>query len=383
MSANRKQVMVAIGIGSSALLFLLLLNEILNPKSDIRYSITDFGVAGNDNPESVILTDLNDKGRIVGLRSVPFDHNGIALRAFVWDATHGFVDLHWNSMPKGINNHGEIVGIALDENDEARPFHWSSKTGARMMSEEIGSGAEVAWLNHINDRGEMVGAFERKPPAGGIAKQDYFYWSETAGTIRLSSLGFKDLTVRGLNHKGQVLCNSASGTSIYRAAIWSVTTGLTDLGTLGGKFVHAYLINDEGVVIGNSASGTGETRWFEWTEGAGMKDIGPAVSFELRGLNSKGVAVGGKDPRMELPEWIRAYLEIKERYLGGKARQGRAILWEKGELHDLNDFIDPSLGYLLIDSFMINDLGQIVCLAEKKGEERAVLLTPIEESGEE
>jgi probable HAF family extracellular repeat protein len=155
---------------------------------------------------------------------------------------------------------------------------------------------------------------------------------------------------------------------------------MTDLGTLGGKYVHAYLINDEGVVIGNSASGTNETRWFEWTEDAGMRDIGPATSYLLRGLNNKGVAVGGMDPRWELPEWMRDFLEIKERFLGRKPRNGRAILWEKGDLHDLNDFIDPSLGYLLTDSFMFNDLGQIICVAKKGGVDHAVLLTPIEET---
>jgi probable HAF family extracellular repeat protein len=54
-----------------------------------------------------------------------------------------------------------------------------------------------------------------------------------------------------------------------------------------------------------------------------------------------------------------------------------AFLWRKGRMTDLNDFLPAGTPWVLQDAFSINDDGQIVCSARRKGEpSHFILLTP-------
>jgi uncharacterized membrane protein len=57
-------------------------------------------------------------------------------------------------------------------------------------------------------------------------------------------------------------------------------------------------------------------------------------------------------------------------------QQFSAVLWEDGQVKDLNDLIPAGSGWKLTDAYSINERGQIVGSGFKDGQLRAFLLTP-------
>jgi probable HAF family extracellular repeat protein len=54
-----------------------------------------------------------------------------------------------------------------------------------------------------------------------------------------------------------------------------------------------------------------------------------------------------------------------------------AFLWRSGRMTDLNDLLPKGSGWILLNAYSINDRGQIVCAARRKGEStHLLLLTP-------
>jgi probable HAF family extracellular repeat protein len=64
------------------------------------------------------------------------------------------------------------------------------------------------------------------------------------------------------------------------------------------------------------------------------------------------------------------------------ALREKAVLWEEGEIYNLNDLILPEPSWILQSATDINDHGQIVGYGSHEGKTKAFLLTPIKKSGE-
>ena len=99
---------------------------------------------------------------------------------------------------------------------------------------------------------------------------------------------------------------------------------------------------------------------FLWQSGK-MTPLMPqgTTSFEPHGINEKGGIVG----------WVDT------------ANKSQPFLWQDGRMHDLNQMIPRSTGWVLEEAVAINDRGQIVCNGYARGDgngsKRALLLTPV------
>ena len=89
-----------------------------------------------------------------------------------------------------------------------------------------------------------------------------------------------------------------------------------------------------------------------------MGTLGGAHS-EAKDINNSGQIVGSS--------WIET--------ANGNTLQ-RAVIWDGGEILDLNDLVVGLGEWALDDATAIDDRGRIIVTAFRPGESRAVLLTP-------
>jgi len=131
---------------------------------------------------------------------------------------------------------------------------------------------------------------------------------------------------------------------------------MIDLGTLGMHHGYATAINSEGQIVGRVSDISGTTAYlFLWENGVmtilGGGDISPWD------INNPGQIVG------------YYFLDGVE----------TAFTSYKGQLYDLNSFLNPNSGWYLMDATAINNRGQIVGKGIINGEEHAFLMTRVAE----
>lgn len=171
----------------------------------------------------------------------------------------------------------------------------------------------------------------------------------------------------GINDSGQI-AGWAALESQAEAFRWSNETGITFLGTLGGVFSQGFAINNLGFVAGLSATSEGNgnvsAHAFLYDD-TGMHDLGTrgGTESQAQGVNDDGWVVGNA-------------------YLAGNVTPVHGFVFDGIAMRDLNDLIDPTSGWLIIDAHDINNNGQIAAFASRAGEPwgHAVLLTPVPES---
>jgi probable HAF family extracellular repeat protein len=156
--------------------------------------------------------------------------------------------------------------------------------------------------------------------AGGADRA--FVWSASTGMMALGTLGGKHSNGRGINNVGQVVgfANTPDngGNDRHHAFIWSPAVGMRDLGTLGGRSSEGEAINDNGSVVGNAYDADGVVQPF---------------------------------------------------------------IYDGTTMHNLNDLIDPGLGWRITLAHDINNSEQIVATGTTADEpwQHALMLTPIPE----
>lgn len=95
-------------------------------------------------------------------------------------------------------------------------------------------------------------------------------------------------------------------------------------------------------------------------------------------INNDGVVVGesydadGVAHAVRLRDGTLRDLDIADRQTFAYA----AILWDEGEISNLNDVIPADSGWFLAVAYGINDGGQIVGLGYRNGEQRGFILSP-------
>jgi probable HAF family extracellular repeat protein len=123
-------------------------------------------------------------------------------------------------------------------------------------------------------------------------------------------------------------------------------------------------VNDSGAAVGASSYWNdlfGGVQIAALWSGGAVYDLGAFNGLTSRAyaINEQGHVVGQSD-------------EIAH-------ASGRAFLWIDGVMYDLNDAIDPKLGWTLYSARGINDEGSIVGIgAGPCGGEHGFLLTPLD-----
>jgi len=252
----------------------------------------------------------------------------------------------------------------------------------------------------INGRGDVGGWMN----TGGNLVDNL---STTQGFVRrgdhieiVRGLGGRDSRVLSLNDK-DVLVGAANTANGARHAFVILNSSTSDLGTLpSGTSSAAFAINNSDVIAGAADFDGKVNHAVSWTH-LKIMDLGTlplGAGSSARAINDRGQIVGFSDT----PDGVHAFLytDGAMRDLGtlgsdpskasGVNNHGEvvgasnvtnskrhAFLWRKGQMTDLNDFLPAGTPWVLQDAFSINDGGQIVCSARRKGESsHLILLTP-------
>lgn len=307
------------------------------------------------------------------------------------------------SMAYGINAAGTVVGVSALSSGRELPFFWNP-SGIWTLSMP---GSRFAVGRCINAAGQIAGYTDT--PTG---RQHAFLWSST-GVQDLGTLGGSDSFAYGINAGGQVVGVSSTANGPTHACRWA-NGSILDLGTLGGSISVAYGINASGQVVGVSRKGDDYwERAFLWANGSMQElsglpnDNGEDRSTYAYAINDAGQVVGvssnGNSPINGSPcRWTNG---TPERLWGGGApysinSSGQVVgfaepyqpylphawiypdpagLDEHGK--DLNNLIDPDLGWDLRVATCINDGGQIVGYGYHLGQLHAFRLIPLLSAG--
>ena len=241
---------------------------------------------------------------------------------------------------RAINESGQIAGNAYGPGGlfDQQAFVWSEGAGMVQIPRPAAPHSVNNFGRAINDAGVVIGNSNRA-----------WSWTESTGVTLLSAInGGPTTNAQGINNNGWIVGSSQDQNGATRATLWRPGESPLNLGvldTISSPTSVAFDVNNNGVVVGYSGDPLGFSHAFVWTESGGMVDLGaPGMrSSFANAVNDNG--------------WIVGFASFAD------APQQRAYLWVGGEAFDLNDFVDPSSGWVLNEAYGINDLGWIVVAA--------------------
>jgi len=267
------------------------------------------------------------------------------------------------SLAVGMNNRGQIIGIATNAVPDPFPFPFGlgfQGTQQRAFLWEKGvlrdlgtlGGPDAAPGAAMNDRGQVTGSSYTSltpNPATGLPTADPFLW-EDGKMIDLGSLGGTSGYGLAVNRRGQVAGQSnLAGDVVSHAFLWDKGV-LRDLGTLGGTLSLPAWLNDEGETVGGATT-PGDQLFHAalWRDGM-ITDLGTLNSdcfSEALAINSTGQIVGQS--------------------LACDGITSEAFVWEDGSMVDLNTLIPSNSTLQLLFAQNINDRGEIAGIGVPSG----------------
>lgn len=340
-----------------------------------RYTIQDLGTLGG----STTAFGLNEQGWVVGGSGV----GPLTSRAFLWlpspalGLPAGMNDLGVlgsgdSSFARAINAAGSVVGSSLivpfPTDAHRRGFQWDAGT---MTDLGVLPPWRTSTASGINDRGDIAGSVSTFGcrPVLWVPEARY---GLAAGINALPvPSGWDEGMARDVNHEGQVvglLISDCDAPISYHPYLWlpepafGLGAGPHDLlpdAPVDGFYAVAEAINDLGEIVGYRALDLNRPEPLRWREGVAEPLPLPVESQTAapHSINDRGWIVGHSgDENIGEPV--------------------RAVLWENGEVFDLNDLIPAETGWELEAATAINEWGQIAGFGQIGGERRAFLLTP-------
>ncbi|MHC4743629.1 MAG: LamG-like jellyroll fold domain-containing protein, partial [Planctomycetota bacterium] len=306
-----------------------------------RYEVVDLGTLGGSYSSAF---GINDSGQVVGVADTASGQP----HAFVWDKNAGMVDLGTLggsvSSAYAINNRGQIVGSARTANNELHAFLWEGGKMIDLGLLHVGSCTEA---KAINDAGQVVG--NARTSATIYSSQRAFLW-EKGEMIDLGELyAGANGSAADINIRGQVV-----GTSGDRAFLWESESGMELLTHLPMSQGNA--INDAGLAVLASAG-----NYYVWREPDVLTDMNLIRYSRTNAINASGTVVGDFD-----------YLSDDHYH---------AFLWDESSgMIDLNDIIVADSGWMELNSAAgISDGGHIAGYGKTVGDRisRAFVINPL------
>jgi probable HAF family extracellular repeat protein len=234
-------------------------------------TILDLGALTNQTTdqqgETSTAYGINRYGEVVGNADIPNDAGTFApFHAFYYNETDGIYDLgtlttdwpEWAngySIAYGINNNGEIVGIAHDSDWNFRPFIDDENNGMQALQIDPAYETGEWYAVVINDSGliggHVIAATNRSFP---------YYWpNRSSAPIKITMpQGFPYGEIYGINASGQmvgIMWDSEQDGALEHAFIFEAGKGVKDLndiiaGGSGWTLSFARDVNDDGQIVG-------------------------------------------------------------------------------------------------------------------------------------
>lgn len=149
------------------------------------------------------------------------------------------------SWVNGMNNSGQVVGYAFNEDDEGHAF----VTDVDDNMVDLGTlGGDYSIANAINDRGQVVGTAKN-----AIGDERAFITDSDGNLVDLGTLGGDQSRGNGINRKGEVVGRSYTADGDYRAFVTDSRGNMNDLGE-----GNAFDINDHGWIVGTTGVHSGD-----------------------------------------------------------------------------------------------------------------------------
>jgi probable HAF family extracellular repeat protein len=340
----------------------LALAAVSSANAQPRYSITDLGTLPGVKNSFVNAwgggPTINNRGHVAGF-STSFDtpFAWADNQAFLWTGSGRIEPLPGlpgttETTPMAMNDRDQIVGWSGLDYPSNHGVLWQYGIAYAL---EMPDGYMSAAPLCINNAGTIVGVGSTP----NFALVSAFVWSNLH--IRLLPPLVEDAILtqaNGINDRGQIVgVSGPNWWSDYHAVLWE-GDAVTDLGTLGGVASNANAINNAGLIAGQSQVPNGDWHAALWRRG-GIKDLGNFASDpygSATGLNSRGQIVGVSSK--------------------SDGTEPHALLWEDGDVTNLQSLVPTRSGWLLQFAGSINDRGQIVGWGLNNGKFRAFLLTP-------
>lgn len=183
----------------------------------------------------------------------------------------------------GINDLGQVVGMATRQNGEKCAFRTAPGTAINPLTDILVGGGSTA--RDINHAGYTTGYFPFPDSRTDVNPDGMHAFRIAPGraiNYALDDLGAMGLHASygyGINNNGQVvgyaIDRDGQDRRAFRTAPFSPINAATDdLGTLGGSAAMAYGINDGGSVVGWSRTASGSSPHAFVVQGAGpMRDL--------------------------------------------------------------------------------------------------------------
>lgn len=293
----------------------------------------------------------------------------------------------YESQATAVNDRGQVIGFASNGTPDpasiqfpgyqTRAFLWQN--GVMQDLDTLGGTDAEAF--YVNERGQIVGQSYTSDSVAAIPgcfgfpdvplTSHTFLW-ENGKMTDLLSLGGSCTSAYALNDRGQVAGQSdTAGDLESHPFIWDGGT-MTDLFLNQDAFEHygfATWLNDAGEVVGNGRpqEDQGALVAFYWKNGA-MKNLGTANGSACSvadAINSRGQVVGGSG------------LSASTFFPDCTGNTEHAVLWQNGQVLDLNAFVPADSDLTLNEAVFINDRGEITGFGSfPNGDTHAFVLIP-------
>ncbi|HNP65202.1 MAG TPA: PEP-CTERM sorting domain-containing protein [Woeseiaceae bacterium] len=197
-------------------------------------------------------TDINNLGQVVGQWG-----DGNIFEMFYWRPDTGIVDpgdVPWppkdisfgldGERARGINDHGQVVGVLQGEYPDKKGFVWDQNSGFTPIGYDLGPGRRIE-ARDINNLGQIVGF-----NSDGYSGQGFIMIDGLMVEIGELSGGWSGSGPSSINDAGQVVGGSF---------LWDQYLGLLDLNDLispldplygSTTILNAFDINNYGQIVG-------------------------------------------------------------------------------------------------------------------------------------
>ncbi|HEU5296233.1 MAG TPA: hypothetical protein VFU71_15750 [Burkholderiaceae bacterium] len=358
----------------------------------LKYVINELGNLSGQPGGSVQANAINEAGQVVG-SSTNASGKTRAFRTAANRAITPADDLGTlggnTSVAYAINNNGQVVGDA--DTALAGPFNSVVRRAFRLdpggTMIDLGTLAPNGGVNGfnnsgargINDAGQVVGVANVPPDACGSVSHAF----RTSPNATIAPVGGNDLGTLvpppfvncrssiafGINSGGTAVGNSATivSTGVPNHAFRTAPLVLRiDLNEFGWGESTAYAINSQGETVGQAQMSIGPSPF----------DPSPHAFLSVGAITHKSIDLGTLGGSYSVAYGINARYPLDSQVVGtstiGNDAAFHGFLWtgnivNGGTMVDLNSRINATSGWEIVDARAINNRGQIVAHGRRQG----------------